>query len=65
MAAAEKEAAETRKEPLMARLREDTHRAVDLFADATSVAYVSGLRFLETFADERRPQIESVNRFTR
>lgn len=54
--------AEARNEPLMARLRSDTHRAVDLFADATSVVYVNGLRFLESFADERRPDIDSVQR---
>lgn len=45
---------EARADKLMSTLRRDTHRAVDLFADATSLIYVNGRRFLEAFADSRR-----------
>jgi hypothetical protein len=51
---------EARSDRLMSRLRENTHRVVDLFADATSVAFVSGKQFLESFADERRPSLDST-----
>lgn len=59
---ADKMLEEARAEPLMSRLRDNTHRAVDLFADATSVAFVNGKQFLESFADESRPPLESVRK---
>jgi hypothetical protein len=48
-----------RSEPLMANLRQDTHRAVDLFADFTSVAFVIVSDFVDGFLDERRPKLAS------
>ena len=45
---------EARSVELMARLREDAHRAVDLAMDAASTAYVFGTQFFETFVDQPR-----------
>lgn len=53
----EKALAEAREARLVARLREDAHRLVDLAADAGSVLYVNSVKFLEKFTDERRPPI--------
>ena len=46
-----------RGEELPARLRQDAHRALDLFADAATVAYRTGIDFLEALTDERRPKL--------
>jgi len=50
-----------RKEPLPVRFREDLHRAVDLGADLGAVAYVTSIRFIDSFADAltRDPKGES------
>ncbi|MCC6534093.1 MAG: hypothetical protein IT531_16210 [Burkholderiales bacterium] len=48
---------EARKQPLPARLRQDAHRALDVMADATAVAQLALLRFVEGFVDERRPSL--------
>jgi hypothetical protein len=42
------------------RLREDAHRAVDLVADAATLAARSGVRFAELFADTPRPALASA-----
>lgn len=46
-----------RKEELPAKLRQDAHRVVDLFADLGAVAFVTGVRFVEAFVDEPRKPI--------
>lgn len=46
-----------RAEKLPAKLRQDTHRMVDLFADVTAVAFTTAVRFVENFVDERRPPV--------
>lgn len=51
---------QAREEPLPARLRDDAHRAVDLFADAASVIYVNTIRFFEGLTDERRPALTTA-----
>ena len=45
-----------RSKPLLANLRQDAHRAVDLVADVASVAYVTASDFFEGLIDERRPK---------
>jgi hypothetical protein len=50
---------EARKFELMARLRQDVHRAVDLAMDAASAAYVFGTKFVETLIDAPRASISA------
>lgn len=49
---------EARAHPLMARLRTDAHRAVDLGMDALATSYVFGVDFVENFVDRPRPALE-------
>lgn len=51
---------ETRTRGLPARLREDAHRSIDLIADVGTILYNSTLTFLEKYADERRPALDSL-----
>ncbi|MDO8706681.1 MAG: hypothetical protein Q7J84_17225 [Sulfuricaulis sp.] len=46
-----------RAEKLPAKLRQDAHRMVDLFADVAAVAFATTVRFVENFTDERRPPV--------
>ncbi|MBK9136748.1 MAG: hypothetical protein IPM15_20955 [Betaproteobacteria bacterium] len=50
---------EARAHPLMARLRTDAHRAVDLGMDAIATSYVFGVDFVENFVDRPRPPLEA------
>lgn len=50
---------DARAHPLMARLRNDAHRAVDLGMDAIATSYVFGVDFVEGFVDRPRPQLET------
>ncbi len=52
----------TRTDGLPARLRTDAHRTVDLIADIGSILYNSALTFLEKYADDRRPALDSIQR---
>ena len=58
----EKMLEKTRTDGLPARLRTDAHRTVDLIADIGSILYNSALTFLEKYADDRRPALESLQR---
>ena len=58
----EKMLEKTRTEGLPARLRTDAHRSVDLIADIGSILYNSTLTFLEKYADDRRPALDSIQR---
>ena len=56
---------ESRAHPLMARLRVDAHRAVDLGMDAISTGYVFGVGFVESFVDQPRPALTASVDLTR
>ena len=49
---------QSRAHPLMARLRTDAHRAVELGMDALATSYVFGVDLVENFVDRPRPEIE-------
>lgn len=49
---------QARAQPLIARLRTDAHRAVDLGMDAIATSYVFGVDLVENFIDKPRPQLE-------
>ena len=49
---------QARAHPLMARLRTDAHRAVDLGMDAIATGYVFGVDLVENFVDRPRPALE-------
>ena len=46
---------QARAQPLMAQLRSDAHRAVDLGMDALATTYVFGVDLVENFVDKPRP----------
>jgi hypothetical protein len=48
---------EARKQPQLARLRSDVHRAVDLGMDFVSTAYVFTANAVEGFLDDPRPKL--------
>ena len=49
---------QSRAHPLMARLRTDAHRVVELGMDALATSYVFGVDLVENFVDRPRPEIE-------
>jgi hypothetical protein len=49
--------AEARKQPLLAKLRSDAHRAVDLGMDFVATGYVFGVQLVEGFVDNPRPPV--------
>lgn len=49
---------QSRAHPLMARLRTDAHRAVELGMDAIATGYVFGVDLVENFVDRPRPAVE-------
>jgi hypothetical protein len=49
---------QSRAHPLMARLRTDAHRAVELGMDALATSYVFSVDLVENFVDRPRPQLE-------
>ncbi|HNU11572.1 MAG TPA: hypothetical protein PKJ45_09445 [Rubrivivax sp.] len=49
---------QSRAHPLIARLRTDAHRAVELGMDAIATSYVFGVDLVENFVDRQRPAIE-------
>ena len=48
---------EARARPVIARLRSDAHRAVDLGMDFVATAYVFGVNAMEDFLDQPRPTL--------
>ncbi len=48
---------QARAHPLLARVRTDAHRAVDLGMDALSTSYVFGIELVETVIDRPRPAL--------
>ena len=48
----------SRAHPLLARLRTDAHRAVELGMDALATSYVFGVDLVEDFVDRPRPAVE-------
>lgn len=48
---------QARAHPLLARVRTDAHRAVDLGMDALSTGYVFGVELVETVVDRQRPAL--------
>ena len=48
---------QARAQPLMAQLRTDAHRVVDLGMDALATSYVFGVELVENFVDKPRPQL--------
>lgn len=50
---------EARREELPAKLRKDAHDTVNLLADAGAVLFLAATRFLENFADQRRPPLNA------
>lgn len=48
---------QARAHPLLARVRNDAHRAVDLGMDALSTTYVFGVELVETVVDRPRPAL--------
>lgn len=48
-----------RAHPLMARLRTDAHRAVDLGMDAIATGYVFSVDLVENFVDLPRPALDA------
>lgn len=48
---------EARAMPVLARLRSDGHRTVDLGMDFVATAYVFSVRFVEGFLDTPRPAV--------
>jgi len=51
---------QARAQPLMARLRTDAHRAVDLGMDALATGYVFSVDLVENFVDKPRPPLAAV-----
>jgi hypothetical protein len=49
---------QSRSHPLMARLRTDAHRAVELGMDALATSYVFGVDLVENFVDRPRPELD-------
>lgn len=49
---------QSRAHPLMARLRTDAHRAVELGMDVIATGYVFGVDLVENFVDRPRPTVE-------
>lgn len=49
--------AQARKMPLLAKLRSDAHRGVDLGMDFVATAYVFGVQMVEGFVDDPRPPV--------
>jgi hypothetical protein len=49
---------QSRAHPLMARLRTDAHRAVELGMDALATGYVFGVDLVENFVDRPRAEVE-------
>ena len=48
---------QARAHPLLSRVRNDAHRAVDLGMDALSTTYVFGVELVETVVDRPRPAL--------
>lgn len=48
---------QARAHPLLARLRQDAHRAVDIGMDAVATGYVFGVELVETVVDRPRPAL--------
>lgn len=48
---------EARAQPVLAKLRADAHRAVDLVMDLVATGYVFSVRLVEDFVDTPRPAL--------